>query len=105
MANIFSDFMNTSITEDCYSNKAFDETKNNENINISYENRENIENLVNKYSNFSSDELMQEFLKITENKRRNGTLNNDLDRMKTTLSPFLNDEQINKMNDIINKVK
>ena len=48
---------------------------------------------------------MQEFLRLTESKRNNGTLNNDLERMKNTLTPFLSSEQIEKMNDIINKVK
>lgn len=105
MANKFSDFMNTTVSNDSNSNTNFDNLNNNESVNTCDDNRKNIENLVNKYSNYSSDELMKEFLKITENKRINGTLNEDLDRMQSTLAPFLNDEQKNKMNDIINKVK
>lgn len=105
MSNKFSDFMNNAIDINNFSSNNFDEENYNDSTVVNNEDKENIENIINKYSNFTSDELMQEFLKLTENKRNNGTLNGDLERMKNTLTPFLNREQLDRMNDIINKVK
>lgn len=94
MANKFSDFS----------------TQNNDRVeDIKKENPElvnNIESLVDKYSNLSSEELFNEFIKETNKGKENGTISAEyLNNIKSTLSPYLNNEQKNNLNnlmDIIN---
>ena len=38
-------------------------------------------------------------------KKQNGTLNQDLNNFSNVLSPYLNEEQKSKMNDLFNKIK
>lgn len=66
---------------------------------------ESTEKLIDKYSKYSTDELMNEFIKITEEKKRNGTLSADFDRYNSILQPYLNDEQKNRMRDLFDKVR
>ena len=66
---------------------------------------ESTEKLIDKYSKYSTDELMNEFIKITEEKKRNGTLSSDFDRYNSILQPYLNDEQKSRMKDLFDKVR
>ncbi|MGN0960851.1 MAG: hypothetical protein ACI4PF_01475 [Christensenellales bacterium] len=65
-----------------------------------------LEEMINKYSNYGKDQLMSEFLKLTLKKKKNGELKaSDLERVKNTLSPMLNEEQKNNLNQILEMVK
>lgn len=75
-------------------------SQNNEQKENKYEER------IREYSKLSSNELMQEFLKLTMNQKSKGGLKDaELDGIKNTLYPYLNDEQKSSLNSIINMVK
>ena len=69
------------------------------------DNVESTEKLIDKYSKYSTDELMNEFIKMTEEKKRNGTLGADIDRYNKVLEPYLTEEQKSRMKDIFDKVR
>ncbi len=61
---------------------------------------------INKYSDYSEQELINEFLSETNKKKQSGELNDEkIEKMKETLLPYLNDKQKTKLNQIINMVK
>lgn len=74
--------------------------------NIKIDNKQDIKNLYDKYSNYSHDQLMQELLQQTANKKADGSLNNEkLLELQNKLSPFLNDIQSKNLKDIIERLK
>lgn len=102
MGNKFSDFLNTKINDNNKINEKISEKKFENNSNID---TKNVEDLINKYSSYSEKELMQELIKLSNEKKQNGTLNQDLNNFSNVLSPYLNEEQKSKMNDLFNKIK
>ena len=76
------------------------EAKNDTNLN-----KEEMEDLINKYSKYSEDDLMMEFMKMTYDKKKKGDLGSEeLMNIKNTIEPFLNSEQKTKLEKIINMV-
>ena len=72
----------------------------------SNQNKEKVEDFLNKYSGFNKDELMQEFLKVSMEKKKNGGFSaGEIENIKSTLSPFLNSEQKKNLESLINMVK
>ncbi len=68
-------------------------------------NASSIENLYNKYSSFSEDELMREFLRQSAKQSKNGNLSKDkISSMRDVLFPYLNDKQKNKFNNLMKMV-
>ncbi len=73
---------------------------------VSSEREGEINDLVNKYRGYSEDELVNEFVRQTNFKRQNGEMDDaGLDRIKDTLSPYLNKEQQARLNEIMKMVK
>ena len=67
---------------------------------------DNISALIEKYSKLSNDELMSEFIKEGEKKKQNGELDdNHITKIKSILAPYLSQEQSEKLNNLLNKVK
>ena len=67
---------------------------------------ENIEKIMAKYSDYSEDELMSEFIKESVRKRENGELTEEqLDRISNLLKPYLNDMQKQKLDDLFGVIK
>ena len=67
---------------------------------------DNIEQLIDKYSNYSESELMSEFLKESEKRKENGEFTDEkLNGIKSILSPYLDESQKQKLNDLLNMVK
>ena len=95
-------FLNTEINDNNKINEKISEKKFENNSNID---TKNVEDLINKYSSYSEKELMQELIKLSNEKKQNGTLNQDLNNFSNVLSPYLNEEQKSKMNDLFNKIK
>ncbi len=61
-----------------------------------------VEEQLKKYENLSEQELMQEFLKESKKQKLNGQLNEQsLENIKQTLAPFLDSEQLNKLNNLL----
>ena len=69
------------------------------------DNMDSTEKLIDKYSKYSKDELMNEFIKLTEEKKRNGTLGADIDRYNSILEPYLTADQKSRMKNIFDKVR
>lgn len=60
-----------------------------------------IEDLYQKYSQMNYDELMAEFLKVSQQEKMNGNLSADsIQNIKDTLSPYLSSEAKAKMEDL-----
>ncbi len=79
---------------------AFENKKSNQN------NYEDLEELIDKYSRLGSDDLMKKFLEMTIAKKRKGELNEEsLVALKNTIAPYLSDEQIASLNNILDIVK
>lgn len=67
---------------------------------------EKLEQLIDKYSEYESDELLKEFLKMTIEKKRSGNLKiSDLENIKMAMTPYLNEEQKISLNRILDLVK
>ena len=50
--------------------------------------------MINEYSKLSRNELMNEFIKLTIDKKKRGELSDsELTSIKKTIIPYLNDEQ------------
>lgn len=97
MAN-FSDFIKSD-KKDLNSK----ETQINNNAEV---NKENLEEMIENYSKFSQDELLNEFMKLTLEKKKKGILDEkELNNIKSTIEPFLNDEQKNNLEKIFNLVR
>lgn len=90
-----------------FSEYSFDENKCNEStIKNTKNDSENIEKMIDKYSRLSEQELLQEFVSLTASKKMQGTLgNNELEKIKGTLSPYLNDAQKTNLDRVIDVIK
>lgn len=65
-----------------------------------------LEDMINKYSGLGQEQLMNEFLKLTMEKKKKGELNtSELESIKSILKPMLNSEQNQSLNSIIEMVK
>ncbi|MBE7074578.1 MAG: hypothetical protein E7376_01160 [Clostridiales bacterium] len=69
-------------------------------------NAKNVEELYNEYKDKNEDELLQELFKSVEKQKTNGTFDyNSLLKMIEMLKPYLNQEQIIKMKEILTKIQ
>lgn len=111
MGNRFSDFLNNndggfnsnlnSQNTDSVNFNNFDTSK----VDTSNFDTKKAEDLINKYSTYSEDRLMQEFIKLSQEKIKDGTFNRDISNVYDAISPYLNEEQKKRMNDLINRIK
>lgn len=63
---------------------------------------QNIEEQIKKYENLSGPELMEEFFKESKKQKASGYLDDEkLANIKNTLTPFLNLEQQQKLNELM----
>ncbi len=66
----------------------------------------NYEELIHKYSKLSNEELMREFLNLTAKEKGEGKLKeSELEGIKNTLSPYLDDTQKNNLDSLLNMVR
>lgn len=64
------------------------------------------EEMIEKYSKLNSQELMQEFMKLTMSKKAKGELNDvELENIKNSLNPYLDVAQKNNLDSIISIIK
>ncbi len=67
---------------------------------------EKYEKIIDKYSKLSEQELLQEFISLTASKKKMGTLGNDeLEKIKGTLSPYLSNTQKMNLDRVIDVIK
>ena len=64
-----------------------------------------INETIDQYSKLSDDQLMNEFFKKSVDLKQTGLLNKTkLDLIKQTLAPYLNEQQIDNLNKILDLV-
>ena len=64
-----------------------------------------VEDLINTYSNKSTQELMQEFLTLSATKKKQGTLNAEyVSTLRKTIFPYLTEEQKAKFDQLLGDV-
>ena len=67
---------------------------------------QDLEKLIDKYSELDNDTLMKEFLKITLEKKKQGKLSDsELSVLKNSILPYLNESQKHSLNSILEIVK
>ena len=70
--------------------------------NVSQQDRQNIEEAVNKYGSMSEEQLMNELGKEVSKGTQNGTITREsMQQFYDTVSPMLNQEQLAKLRNII----
>lgn len=63
------------------------------------------QSILDKYKNMDSNQLMSNLFSEASKLRQEGKLDdNTLNSLKSTLSPFLNNEQQNMLNSLINSI-
>jgi len=66
----------------------------------------NVEQIFNKYKNKNQQELLDELFKNVEEQKQNGSFDyNGLTNMLEKMSPFLNQEQKQNLETLLNKIK
>jgi uncharacterized protein YbgA (DUF1722 family) len=63
-----------------------------------------IQNTINALSKLNDEQLMAELSKQVSKKKQNGT-GNDIMKVINTISPYLNNEQKSRLNNIMEKLK
>ena len=67
---------------------------------------QDLEKLIDKYSELDNDTLMKEFLKITLEKKKQGKLSDsEPSVLKNSILPYLNESQKQSLNSILEIVK
>ena len=85
-----------------YMNKPEPETKKN----TSKINTEDLEKLIDKYSEYESDDLLKEFFKMTLERKKQGNLKDgELDNIKQTISPYLDSNQRQSLEKLLDMIK
>lgn len=73
---------------------------------VSVTEKQNLEEMINKYSSYSKNDLMSEFLKMTLEKKKKGELSSsEINNLKSTIVPFLNSEQKENLDKILQMVE
>lgn len=91
----FSDYINSPESE-----------VNKKSKNMSNENTVDLEKLIDKYSSLSDNDLMKEFVKMTIERKKQGNLSNaELENLKNTIVPYLNESQKETMGKILELIK
>ncbi len=63
------------------------------------------EEILNKYKNMNQSDLMTNLMSEASKLKKEGKLDsNSLSNLKTTLAPFLNSDQQNMLNNLINTI-
>ncbi|MCH5278708.1 MAG: hypothetical protein J1E60_02865 [Christensenellaceae bacterium] len=73
---------------------------------VTPEQERDVANLINRYSGKSDNELMSELLQVTSQQKRNGTLDTaQIDAAANSILPMLNEEQVRKLQSILNQIR
>lgn len=65
-----------------------------------------INEAIEKYSDYSSDQLLNEFVNQTNKQKQDGTFDvGKLENVKNTLTPYLSAEQQKRLNEILKMVE
>ncbi|MBQ8615377.1 MAG: hypothetical protein IJ415_02305 [Clostridia bacterium] len=74
-------------------------------LNDNKEKTQEYEDILNKYKNMDQNDLMSNLFKEATKLKREGKLdNNSLNSLKSTLAPFLNSDQQEMLNSLVNAI-
>ena len=74
-------------------------------INENKETTDKYQDILNKYKNMSNNDLMQNLFSEASKLKKEGKLDSaSLQNLKSTLSPFLNSEQQEMLNNLVNAI-
>lgn len=74
-------------------------------INENKEQASQYEDIINKYKNMNQNDLMKNLFSEASKLKQEGKLDtNTLNSLKSTLSPFLNSEQQEMLNNLVNAI-
>ncbi len=73
--------------------------------NIEGEKQKSVEDMIDYYQNFSQDELVKELFKVASSEKEKGNLTKEkLEEIKNTILPYLNQNQIDFFEKLIEKL-
>lgn len=74
-------------------------------VNENQQKADEYQDILNKYKNMSNNELMSNLFKEATKLKQQGKLDNStLSNLKSTLSPFLNEEQQEMLNSLVKAI-
>lgn len=74
--------------------------------NIKNNKNEKLEDLIENYSKLSDNDLMKEFLKLTIERKKQGSLSDgELETLKSTILPYLDEKQKNTLENLLEMIK
>lgn len=86
-------------------NKVFEEAKKNYDNNVDDQTKTQVNDLYNKYKNYSQEQLLNEFLTTSKQKIKQGNLSKEgLQNTINSLTPYINGEQKNFLDNLIRKI-
>ena len=81
------------------------ENQNSEKILNNQEQTKQYEDIINKYKNMNQNDLMNNLFTEANKLKKEGKLDSDsLNNLKSTLSPFLNSQQQEMLNNLVNAI-
>lgn len=83
----------------------YNNTQNNHEQKNAQDSEENIKNIYNKYKDKNEDELLSELISNVNKQKQEGTFNiENITNMLSKISPYLTQEQSDKIKDILQKI-
>ena len=84
-----------------------EEKNNNSKINKNQEEKNDyLKSKIEEYSNYSQDKLINDFVKLTIEKKKRGELtDNELNSLRNTISPMLNNAQKDNLEKLLQMVR
>lgn len=90
----------------CENNEQINQNQNINDMDDLKKTEKKVEDMYNKYKGKSEDELISELYKNIEKQKKDGTFNyENIENMAKKLSPFLNQNQRKKMQELLENIK
>ena len=97
----FENFWNSYVEKDEKDTKT-EQQKNQKKVQTNSVYEDDIKKKIDKYKNYSNQELLTELLTEANKQKKNGNLTNEkIEEMVSGLSPYLDNEQKQRLNEII----
>lgn len=97
----FENFCNSYVEKDEKDTKT-EQQKNQKKVQTNSVYEDDIKKKIDKYKNYSNQELLTELLTEANKQKKNGNLTNEkIEEMVSGLSPYLDNEQKQRLNEII----
>ena len=79
---------------------------NNKAVNQNHNSKEYLQSKIDEYSQYSQDRLVNDFIKLTAEKKKKGELTDkELDNLKNTIAPMLSSDQKKSLENLLQMVR